>query len=313
MTQITIDADTLYIPEKSYRTVRVKAWGAGGGGAGGGGVLPQAGGGDGGGGGAYVTGTVRLTKGKPVPVSIGIGGTGGGEGGRGATGTPTQITQDGLVRAASGHGGRFNPDLATYTGGIGGEVKDCHGSVSYPGFYGTRGTWSLPGGNGGNGGDGVNAFPEGNGGRGAGSAGVSPPYDAEAGAVPGGGGGGGDARQTFTLSVTGFGASINASTHVSVYSTFNQEVVADWHSLVSAEVPEQLVGASFACAIDSTGAYPNTGYFLFVTVSNSGDAIHLQGYIQTGLATTITGRVYCDDAFGQHSNEAGWSVSLVGA
>jgi hypothetical protein len=113
--------------------------------------------------------------------------------------------------------------------------------------------------------------------------------------------------------VTGFGATVIASTHVSIYSDFNQEVVADWHSLVSAEIPAQLVGASFACAIDSTGAYPNTGYFLSVTASFYGNAIHLQGYIQTGLSTTLSGRVYCDDAFGHHSNEAGWSASLVGA
>jgi hypothetical protein len=130
--------------------------------------------------------------------------------------------------------------------------------------------------------------------------------------VPGGGGGGGDALQEFDLSVTGFGGGITASEVTGSQRAFNQAMVADWHTLLTVEIPQQIPGGIMHFDLDSSVPVLNNGLLLDASTGFYGNELHLQGYITVGFTTVLSGRVYFDDAFGHRSNEATWTVTLTG-
>jgi len=144
----------------------IEVWGAGGGGqTGGTGIASY-----GGGGGAYGQECFVVNPGTTYNVVIGLGGAGGGSS-AGSSGTAGGSSSVGsLISAGGGNGG-------SSSGGLGGTST---AAISVPGFNGSQGVVSRPGGNGGYGGNG-----------GAGGIGTSADQNGPAGSSPGGGGAGG--------------------------------------------------------------------------------------------------------------------------
>lgn len=136
---------------------------AGGGGGGGGGGHEQGNGqaGGGGGGGGYSTGTLSVTPGQVIAVTVGGGGAGGGGGGRGdaAGGSGGGSSSVGSIVGGGGGGAQWGGG-----GGSGGSGNVANGGS---GSSGSRGSGDRSDGSGGSGGGG------GGGGAGAGGAGAS--------------------------------------------------------------------------------------------------------------------------------------------
>lgn len=141
---------TWTVPANVYN-ISVEAWGAGGGGSKGYSNLK----GTGGGGGAYASGTLAVTPGSVVTITVGNGGSGATVAGNGSDGGASTVTFASNTLTAGGGGGGRSDNVPSGTGGTGGMgsfMGAWTGTLSYCGGYGTNlvaPTASTPGGGGG--------------------------------------------------------------------------------------------------------------------------------------------------------------------
>lgn len=151
----------------------------GGGGGGGGGEIGNDDGTSGGGGGALCYGTIPVTPGETLTITVGAGGNGGGSGGNGTAGGPTTISR-GATNLITAGGGGAGQERSTAT--VNGGTRSVDASVT-----------NSSGGNGGN--SGGNSANTGSGGGGAGgysgNGGAGGTTGNGSAAQTGGGGGGG--------------------------------------------------------------------------------------------------------------------------
>lgn len=333
MAELIFDSSTIYIPPKTRRNVKVRCFGAGGGGAGGQELEFWAMSGGGGGGGAYAEIVMDLVEGTPYIVHVGPGGAAGGEANPGGDGGATWFGSPALVLAAGGSGSPVQNYPDGIPAGPGGLATLSVGTARFSGGAGWSGDtqrFDAGGGGGGSsasqwgegfvgswgagpyGGDGGTANQGGNGGHGEAppSSGVS--GNIESGFAPGGGGGGGMASQSYHLDIDPLTATIHPYLDSQGFFYFHAKVIDDWHTLVHAEVPAQLIGASPFFWNAETSPRPNDGIDVGLGIGMVGDAIWVDGYIQDGLTVIFRGNWFPLGAFGDFGADNPWTITLVG-
>ncbi|MBK6903467.1 MAG: HYR domain-containing protein [Saprospirales bacterium] len=305
-TQTFSSSGTFTVPA-GVTSITVQAWGGGGGGGQSAGNRARGGGG----GGAFTGGTLSVSPGDVLTITVGGGGPAGSNGGNSSVGA---IVANGGFADNSGPGGLGGaasaialPVTASIAGGTGGDGYTAAnnggggggGSAASSSLPGTVGTAGNSGGTGGAGGNSPLTNPQGDGGRGADNDG-SP--GAGNGTAPGGGGGGqsdddedggdganGQVILTWTCSDNINNMSTTATTPVCTNGTSTVTVTSTSLADGTYTVYYNLSGANTATAQSASMTFSGvTGTFATIPFVNSGATTIT--ITSVGCANVVTGQ-----------------------